>query len=64
MVIKEIIKLNEVEYASLNFDHDSHKVMQKYLSSSTILIFEENYMLDDVRQEIMEMYCQDRFDME
>ena len=38
--------------------------MQKYLSSSTILDFEENDMLDDAHQEIMDMHCQDTFETE
>ena len=62
--MKEILKLNEEESTSLNFDHVSHKVMQKYSSSSTILDFEENDMLDDVCQEIMDMYCHGSFGTE
>ena len=40
MFMKEMIKLNPEETASLNFDLDNQKVIQKYLSSSTTLDFE------------------------
>ena len=62
--MKETLKLNEEESASLNVDCDGHKVMQKYLSSSNVLDFEENDVLDDTCQEIMDMHCQDAFDTE
>ena len=37
VIMKEILKLNEEEFSNLNFDYDSYKVMQKYLSYSTVL---------------------------
>ena len=60
--MKETLKLDAEEAASLNFDCDSCKVLQKYLSSSMTLDLEGNDMLDDVHQEIIDMDCQDAFD--
>ena len=39
MILKEILKLNEEESSNLNFDYDSHKVMQQCLSSSIVFDF-------------------------
>ena len=62
IVMKEVLKLNSEEAANLNFYLYSHKVTQKYLTSSTTLDFEVNDMLDDAHQEIMDMHFQDAFD--
>ena len=58
------MKLNHEESSKLNFDYESHKVMQKNLSSSAILEFEENDVLDDLHLEIMDTCCQDSFETE
>ena len=62
--MKETLKLNSEEGSKLNFDLNSYKVVQKYLSSCETLDLEENGMLDDVYQEIMEIHCKDTFNTE
>ena len=57
MIMTEVLKLNEEEHSKLNFDYDSHEVMQKKLSSSTVLDFKKNDMLDDLCLENMDMHC-------